>query len=110
MKKQIISKDEEKLNIVILRNDSMGICVKGISKCHPEDEYDREKGIHIANTKAWIKYYEKLGTSAERSLAWEEDMLKYYTDEVARLKSVKEMSAKKVEKISAEYNQLIKEI
>lgn len=60
MKKQIISKDEIGLNIVILSNEEIGFVVKGFSKCHPDDTYNRDLGIKIANTKAWIKYYEKL--------------------------------------------------
>lgn len=110
MRKQVISNDEAKINVVILSNESLDIVAKGVSRCHDDDEYNKELGINIANTRAWIKYYEKLGASAVRSLAWEEDMLKFYTEEVARLKSVKEMADKKVKEITAEYDNMIKGI
>ena len=61
MKKQVISNDEQKLNIVILTNEALNFSVKGISKCHADDEYDKDLGIKLANTRAWIKYYTKLG-------------------------------------------------
>lgn len=107
MKKQIISKDEEKLNIVILRNDSMDICVKGISKCHPEDEYDREKGIHIANTKAWIKYYDALYKNAKHNMEFHQEMADWYKEKLDQDNAVCEMAQTKIPSLREELIKVI---
>jgi hypothetical protein len=60
MTRKVISKDEERLNIVILTNETLGIVAKGISRCDVNDNYNREFGIALADTKAWLKYYKKL--------------------------------------------------
>lgn len=109
MKKQIISNDEQKLNIVILRNDSEEICVKGISKCHPDDVYDKEKGIQIANTKAWIKYYEALAKVNKKLIGFHTDMLEWYQGRVNEDKAVYEMAMSKLPALKEELNKAVGE-
>jgi len=56
----VIEKDDykvilnDRVTVVILSDGS-----KGIAKCLPEDEYDQQKGIEIAFTKAQIKSLNK---------------------------------------------------
>ncbi len=69
MTRKVISKDENKLNIVILTDEDLGIVAKGISRCHANDEYDKKFGISLADTKAWLKYYKKLKLYSMKELA-----------------------------------------
>lgn len=110
MRKQIISKDEEKLNIVILSNEDLGIIVKGIARCHAEDKYDKEFGISLANTRAWLKYYEKLSKSTVKKLQWAEEIRKIYEEEISRLTTTKKLADTKLIEIKEEYNKMIETI
>lgn len=110
MHKQIISNDEAKINIVILKNDALDIVAKGISKCHADDEYDKELGISIANTRAWLKYYEQLRKYTSNSLEWEDKVLEYHTKKCEKLRSTKERAEQKIEEITAEYEKLVQGI
>ena len=107
MRKQIISKDEEKLNIVILSNEDLGIVAKGIARCHAEDEYDKEFGISLANTRAWLKYYEKLAKSAIKELQWAEEIRKFWEEDISRLTATKKLADTKFAEIKEEYDKMI---
>ena len=107
MEKQIISKDDEKLNIVILYNKDLGIMAKGIARCHEEDKYNKEIGIALANTRAWIKYYEKLSKQTKIELDWSEKALKYWEDKITKCVSAKKMANAKLDKMQEEYNKMI---
>lgn len=110
MRKQVISNDEARVNIVILSNESLDIIAKGVSKCHADDEYNKELGISIANTRAWIKYYEKLGAVAKRNLPWAEEMKEWYTAKVDKYNQMQELADAKVKEITAEYEKMIEGI
>jgi len=107
MRKQIISKDEERLNIVILSNEDLGIVAKGISRCHTEDKYDKEFGISLANTRAWLKYYEKLSKNSIKELEWAEEIRKCWENEVSRLTATKKLADTKFAEIKEEYDKMI---
>jgi hypothetical protein len=107
MRKQIISKDEDKLNIVILSNEDLGIVAKGIARCHAEDEYDKEFGISLANTRAWLKYYEKLAKSATKELQWAEEIRKFWEEDISRLTATKKLADTKFAEIKEEYDKMI---
>lgn len=110
MRKQIISKDEEKLNIVILSNEDLGIVAKGIARCHAEDEYNKEFGISLANTRAWLKYYEKLGKSTIKELQWAEEIRKFWEGNISRLTATKELADTKLAEIKEEYDKMMETI
>ena len=107
MEKQIISKDDEKLNIVILYNKDLGIMAKGIARCHAEDEYNKEFGISLANTRAWLKYYKKLAKATESELGWAIEIRKAWEDEITRLTTTKKLANTKFAKIKEEYDKMI---
>lgn len=108
MKKQIINNAEERLNIVILKNDNYGIIAKGISRCHPDDDYNEEVGQHIANSRAWLKYYEKLQKYTTNELEWVEDTAQHYAERVNQLKEVRQNAVDKYNEIIADYNETLK--
>ncbi len=110
MRKQIISKDEEKLNIVILSNEDLGIVAKGIARCHAEDEYNKEFGISLANTRAWLKYYAKLSKNSVKELEWAKEISKCWEDRVARLVATKKLADTKFDEIKTEYDKIMKTI
>lgn len=110
MRKQVISKSEDKVNIVILTNEAEHIQVKGISRCHDEDTYNEEFGIQLANTRAWLKYYEAIEKRTEEELKWENEMLEWHQDEIARISKMKENAQAKRADIQAEYNKMIETI
>jgi len=107
MRKQIISKDEDKLNIVILSNEDLGIVAKGIARCHAEDEYNKEFGISLANTRAWLKYYEKLAKETACELDCATEIRKAWEDEISRLTATKKLADTKYTEIKAEYDKMI---
>ena len=107
MRKQIISKDEEKLNIVILSNEDLGIVAKGIARCHTEDEYNKEFGISLANTRAWLKYYEKLAKSSVKNLEWAREIKGIWEDEITRLTTTKKLADTKFAEIKEEYDKMM---
>lgn len=110
MRKQVINNEQEKLSIVILSNDSYGILAKGISRCHPDDNYDPEIGEKIANSRAWIKYYDKLKRFADRELEWVEDMEQHYAKRVNEYKDLRENATNKYNEIIADYNETLKNL
>lgn len=107
MRKQIISKDEDKLNIVILSNEDLGIVAKGIARCHAEDEYNKEFGISLANTRAWLKYYEKLAKVTESELGWATEIRQVWESEISRLTATKKLADTKFAEIKEEYDKMI---
>ena len=110
MKKQVISNDEQKLNIVILTNEAFNFSVKGISKCHADDEYDKDLGIKLANTRAWIKYYTKLGKLLEEDLEFGLDLAKYWQDYTVELQKQVHTAEIKLKELQAEYTELVDKI
>lgn len=110
MRKQIITKSEDKLNIVILSNDAEGIMAKGIARCHAEDDYNEEFGIQLANTRAWLKYYDKIAKIAKDELDWAEEMVKFWSDEVASRKKLLDNAETKGKEIADEYDKMMKTI
>ena len=110
MRKQIISKDEEKLNIVILSNDELHIVAKGIARCHGEDTYDKEFGIKLANTRAWLKYYEKLAKESLTELEWANEIKRFWEDRIAKLTATQHVANTKYDEIKEEYDKMIETI
>ena len=107
MKKQVISNDEQKLNIVILTNEAFNFSVKGISKCHADDEYDKDLGIKLANTRAWIKYYTKLGKLLGQDLNCALDLSKFWQDYCVVLQQQQYNAGAKLKELQAEYAEII---
>lgn len=110
MKKQVINKNEEGMCIVILGNEHYGILVKGISKCHPDDTYDPVLGEKIANSRAWIKYYEKLKKVLSNELECLEELRDYFTNSIEELKITKENAYNKYDEILADYEETLKNL
>lgn len=110
MHKQIISNDDSKINVVILRNDSLGIIAKGIARCHEEDTYDKELGINLANTKAWLQYYDKLGKETAKELTYAYDILDYWQKEIVRLAQVQHTADAKARVIKEELDNIMKDL
>jgi hypothetical protein len=107
MKKQVISNDEQKLNIVILTNEAFNFSVKGISKCHADDEYDKDLGIKLANTRAWIKYYTKLGKLLGQDLDCALDLSKFWQEYCVELQQQQYNAGAKLKELQAEYAEII---
>lgn len=110
MNKTIIVKDDEKLAIVILRNENYGITAKGVARCHPEDEYDSEFGVRLANTKAWLNYYDKFNRFSKNRLKWNKQTLDVFTKRVEKIQGEVDNSNAKLEELKAEYTELLKEL
>lgn len=110
MRKQIISKDEEKLNIVILSNEDLGIVAKGVARCHAEDEYNKEFGISLANTRAWLKYYKKLAKNSTKNLELIREIKSIWEDKVAHLTATKKLADTKFAEIKEEYDKMMETI
>lgn len=110
MKKQVISNDEKKVNIVILTNEALNISVKGIARCHEDDTYDKELGIKLANTRAWIKYYTKLGKLLEEDLEFGLDLAKYWQEYAVELQKQVHTAEAKLKELQAEYTELVDKI
>lgn len=108
MEKQIINNEQEKLNIVILKNNHYGILAKGISRCHPDDEYNAEVGEKIANSRAWIKYYAKLRKLLDTELEYAEDLKEVFAKEVENIKESRQNAVDKYNEIVADYNETLK--
>lgn len=53
-----------------------GKTVKGIAKCHPDDEYDEEKGIDLAIARCALKIAKK--RVARASSLYEQSRKEYY--------------------------------
>lgn len=107
MKKQVISNDEQKLNIVILTNEAFNFTVKGVSKCHADDEYDKDLGIKLANTRAWIKYYTKLGKLLGKDLDCALDLSKFWQEYCVELQQQQYNAGAKLKELQAEYAEII---
>lgn len=110
MKKQVISNDEKKVNVVILTNEALSISVKGIARCHEDDTYDKELGIKLANTRAWIKYYTKLGKLLEEDLEFGLDLAKYWQEYTVELQKQVHTAETKLKELQAEYTELVDKI
>lgn len=110
MRKQVINKDEEKMNIVILSNDDEGILVKGVSRCHEEDTYNKDFGLKLANTRAWLKYYKKLGKTNDLKLEYANEILSYWQEHIKQLTITKKVAEQKYTEIKAEYDEMMETV
>lgn len=110
MLKQVITNKDSKISVVVLTNESLGIKVKGISRCHDEDEYNEELGVKLANTRAWIKYYEKLRSCSLKELEIDKELKECWEDEIARLTKVIHIAETKAQEIREEYEKMIEAI
>ncbi len=110
MKKQVISNDEKKVNIVILTNEAYNISVKGIARCHEDDNYDKELGIKLANTRAWIKYYTKLSKMLGEDLDFGLDLAKFWQEYTVELQKEIHTVDTKLKELQAEYTELVDKI
>ena len=107
MRKQNISKDEEKLNLVILSNEHLGIVAKAIARCHTQDDYNTDFGISLANPRPCLKYHEKLANSSVKNLEWARDIKGIWEDEITRLKTTKKLADTKFAEIKEEYDKMM---
>ena len=110
MYKQVINDDKAKVNVVVLKNEALGIIAKGISRCHEEDTYDKELGINLANTKAWLQYYDKLGKETSKELDYAHEILEYWQNEILRLTKVQHIADAKSKIIQEELDNIMKDL
>lgn len=110
MYKQVINDDKAKVNVVVLKNEALDIVAKGIARCHEEDTYDKELGINLANTKAWLQYYDKLGKAAQKELAYAREIIEYWQNEIMRLTQVQHTADAKSRVIKEELDNIMKDL
>lgn len=110
MQKKVISDAKNKVNVVILRNDALDIYVKGISKCHEGDTYNEEFGINLANTRAWLKYYQVLDKKSTEDISWLNEMLEWYESRLLKATEGKKVAESKYAEIKKEYEELLKTV
>lgn len=110
MRKQIISNAEQKMNIVILSDEATNIIAKGISRCHDGDEYNEELGIRIANTRAWLKYYEKLAKYNQRRINNLQEYAAIIDARMAQADYTINLANVRAEQIKKEYEELLKNV
>lgn len=110
MYKQVINDDKAKVNVVVLKNESLDIIAKGIARCHEEDTYNKELGENLANTKAWLQYYNKLSKNTDKELAYAYEIVEYWQKEISRLVSVKHTADTKARVIKEELDNIMKDL
>ena len=110
MYKQVINDDKAKVNVVVLKNESLDIIAKGIARCHEEDTYNKELGENLANTKAWLQYYNKLSKNTDKELAYAYEIVEYWQKEISRLVSVKHTADAKARVIKEELDNIMKDL
>lgn len=110
MFKQVINDDKAKVNVVVLKNEALDIVAKGIARCHAEDTYNKELGENLANTKAWLQYYNKLSKNTDKELAYAYEIVEYWQKEISRLVSVKHTADVKARVIKEELDNIMKDI
>jgi len=110
MRKQIISNAEQKLNIVILSDEATNIIAKGMARCHDGDEYNEELGIQIANSRAWLKYYEKLAKYNEKRLQDWQDYENWCIKRREKAEYTINLAKVRAEQIKNEYEELLKTV
>ena len=110
MYKQVINDSKAKVNVVVLKNEALDIVAKGIARCHEEDTYNEELGINLANTKAWLQYYNKLSKNTDKELAYAYEIVEYWQKEISRLVSVKHTADAKARVIQEELDNIMKDI
>lgn len=107
MDKKVYINEEAKIVVVVLRNDEHDIIVRGKSKCHDDDTFDKELGIKLATTRAWINYYTKLRNVAKKDLDLFKDMEEYYSKRAEDTNKLIDVATSKYNEI---YNDYIKTI
>ena len=110
MRKQVFVNEEKRTVVVVLNNKANGICVRGKAICHETDIFNAELGTSIANTRAWQKYYEALIKETERDLTWSNKIVESWTKHVEKLQYTKDLAERKIAEITAEYEEIIKNI
>ena len=110
MRKQVFVNEEKRTAVVVLNNEANGILVRGKAVCHETDTFDAELGVNIANTRAWIKYYEALDKVCNEDLETISEISAYWTEIAADTARIKELAAKKLASIKEEYTKIIENI
>ena len=75
-----------------------------------EDTYDKELGINLANTKAWLQYYDKLGKATQKELAYAREIVEYWQNEIMRLTQVQHTADAKSRVIKEELDNIMKDL
>ena len=77
--------DEEKRTIVALSTFA-GKTVVGVARCAPTDEFNIETGKKIAAARCSVKIAEKRMKRAEECYTYAVDAVKYWTEELEKMK------------------------
>lgn len=110
MRKQVFVNEDKRTTVVVLNNEANGILVRGKSICHETDTFNAELGLEIANTRAWIKYYEALGKICEEDIDAMTDIMACWMEEAMKTKRTRDLAAKKLAEIKIEYEKIMEEI
>lgn len=110
MYKQVINDDKAKVNVVVLKNEALDIVAKGIARCHEEDTYDKELGLNLANTKAWLQYYNKLSKNTSKELEYAYEIVDYWQKEIVHLAQVQHTADAKARIIKEELDNIMKDL
>ena len=110
MNKKIYIDEQNRSVVVVLHNNQYRITAKGRAICHETDNFDKEKGINLANTKAWLQYYNKLSKKADKKLAYANEILDYWQKEISNLASVKHRADAKEKVIKEELDNIMKDL
>lgn len=110
MYKQVINDNKAKVNVVVLKNEALDIVAKGIARCHEEDTYNEELGENLANTKAWLQYYNKLSKNTGKELAYAYEIVDFWQKEIIRLTQVQHTADAKAKVIKEELDNIMKDL
>lgn len=107
MKKFEYVNETDKICVVVLKDYWKGTLAKGISRCSKDDIFNREKGLKLANARAWKKYFDNTIKTCERDIKHCEEYVKYWNQEIDKTKHNLDIIKTKQEVLENEIEELL---
>ena len=107
MEKRVIVNENKKTVVVLLINEYRQISAKGIARCSAEDTFNKDKGLSLANTRAWINYYKSQDAFLDRQLKLIQENIDNYKKYLDNKTEMSKIVKSKLAGLEKDYKEII---
>lgn len=107
MKKFEYVNEIDKICVVVLKDHWGDTLAKGIARCSEDDTFNREKGLKLANARAWKKYFDNTVKTCESDVKRCEKCVEYWNQEIEQTKHNLDIIKTKREALENEIEELL---
>lgn len=107
MEKRVIVNENKKTVVVLLINEYRQISAKGIARCSAEDTFDKDKGLSLANTRAWLNYYKRQDAFLDKYIKLCLENINNYKKYISDKTEMSKIIKSKIATLEKDYKELI---